>query len=582
MENVIELKNLNYKYPKSENKNLEDINLTIEKGKFTVVMGPTGAGKTTLSMCLNGLIPKLLEGSLSGSVEVAGENIGNYPVQTVSKYLGLVLQDAETQIFGRTVEEDTAFGPRNFSIPKNEIENRVKNALVRVRLDGYQDRNTDQLSGGEKQRLAIAGVLAMQPQILILDEPTSELDPLGRAEIYTAINDLKQEEELTIICIEHSSQEIIEIADQIIIIYDSKVVWQGEPDGLFRDADLLNKYGIKPLPVSKIGWSLYRNKVISKHEVPLNIDETELLVRKLLKNQPLRNLPAKKLFNGEVNSDVVVNVKNLSHRYSNGNLALNNVNLEIRKGEFIALIGQNGAGKTTLAKHFNGLLKPSAGNVLVCGKNTREYDVEELARYIGYVFQNPDHQIFSTTVEKELEFGLKNIGLSEGKIKQKVEEVLRFTGLLEYSDIHPFSMGKGQRQMIAVASILAIEPTILIVDEPTTGQDWLGIQKMMALIKELNQAGTTIIMITHDMDVVAEYASRTVVMKSGIILLDDKTEVVFSNADILKEAYIMPPQIPLLSNRLKDLNFNQIISEKNFINLFFDNINRDGGIRNVY
>jgi energy-coupling factor transport system ATP-binding protein len=561
LKNIINYNNVSYSYPNADEEVLKNIDLNIKEAKFTVIMGPTGAGKTTLVSCLNGLIPQLFEGKLTGEITVAGQNISNFRVQTLVKYIGLVLQDAETQIFGRTVEEDTAFGPRNFSIPKEEISNRVDEALSRVRLDGYKKRNTGELSGGEKQRLAIAGVLAMMPKILVLDEPTSELDPIGRMEIYTTIDDLRKENRLTLIGIEHSSQEIIDKADELIVINNCSVVWQGEPKLLFRDIEKLNSFCIKPIPVSIIGWSLYKKGLIEYDQIPLDIDEAELIIRRLFTDR-------KAMFTGcsidlmasttLTDDRPILQIKDVDYHYSSGKLALKKINLDINQGEFIALIGQNGAGKTTLAKHLNGLLKPTAGQVIINKKNSKDFELAQLAKEVGYVFQNPDHQIFCVTVEKEIEYGLKNAGFSAQEIKERTERVLELTSLTKFRNAHPFSLGKGERQMIAVASILAIEPKILVVDEPTTGLDWNGINRMMELIKTLHKNGTTIIMITHDMDIVAKYAERIIVMKAGQVLMDGRTREVFSEFQQLKSAYVMPPQIPLLSLRLKDLGMKDI------------------------
>jgi len=257
VENAIELSNISYYYPNAQEPSLKNINLTVEKGKFIVLMGSTGAGKTTLSLCLNGLIPQLLEGKLTGQVSVAGKNVGKTAVQSLSKVLGLVLQDPEAQIIGRTVEEDTAFGPRNFLVPFDEIKQRVNKTLEKVRLKGYNQRLTEELSGGEKQRLAIAGVLVMEPEILVLDEPTSELDPIGRSEIYATLDDLHRKKDLTILLVEHSSEELIQKADEIVVLNQGEVFWKGLPSELFRNLPLLRQWGIKPLPVSQLGWNFY-------------------------------------------------------------------------------------------------------------------------------------------------------------------------------------------------------------------------------------------------------------------------------------------------------------------------------------
>jgi energy-coupling factor transport system ATP-binding protein len=572
-ENAIELNNVSYQYPNAAEACLKNINLTVKKGKFVVLMGATGAGKTTLSLCLNGLIPQLLEGKLTGQVTVCGLDVRKTPVQLMSKVLGLVLQDPETQIIGRTVEEDTAFGPSNLSVPQEEILRRVDDTLERVRLKGFKLRLTEELSGGEKQRLAIAGVLAMEPEVLVLDEPTSELDPTGRTDIYSTLDDLRTKKELTIILVEHSSEELIQKADDVVVLKEGEVIFRGEPTQLFRDIPRLQQFGIKPLPVSLIGWSFFEKGWISRDKIPLDLLSAERLMREmfskhnhaLLKLDPSRSAHITSLMvphqirNEVPCKDAALKINNLHYHYQSGQPALAGINLTIESGEFVALIGQNGAGKTTLAKHFNGLLKPSSGEVIVCGLNTHDYETCDLAKTVGYVFQNPDHQIFSNTVEKELEFGLKSAGFNRSESNERINQVLKNTGLERYRKVHPFTLGKGERQMIAVASILVLKPQILIVDEPTTGSDWPGVQAMMRLIHELHRSGTTIVMISHDMDLVAQYAQRVVVLKKGSILLDGSPREVFANSQVLLDAAIIPPQLCRLSSRLKELGFPGIL-----------------------
>lgn len=561
MENTVVMKNVSYSYPNSEEITLKDINLQAPKGEFTVIMGKTGAGKTTSLLCLNGIIPQLKEGTVSGQIEVAGLDVSKYKVQTLSKYIGIVMQDTATQVFGSTVEEDVAFGPRNYLVPREEIIERIKQSLDRVRLNGYEKRMTSQLSGGEKQRLAVAGVLAMQPDIIVLDEPTSELDPLGRQEIYTTISDLNSEKDTTIIVVEHSSQEVCEKADKLVIINDGHTVWEGDPKDFFKDAQLVQENGIKPIPVSKIGWKLYENKLIEKEDIPLNENEAYELICNLIKDKNIKNSKDEKP-DVYINNDEIINITNLSHTYDNGKKALNGINLNIKQGEFVAIIGQNGAGKTTLAKHLNKILTPTTGSVSIKGEDIKDKSPTQLTKVIGYVFQNPDNQIFSNTVYKELEYGLKNINLDANECKKRIEEALELTGLTGKEDEHPFSLGKGERQMIAVASILAMQPKVLVIDEPTTGQDWEGINRMMSLIDVLHKSGTTIVMITHDMDIVAKYATRTIAMKSGNVVLDGDTKEVFSNSEVLKDTYVTPPQCVLLSQKLKDNGLDEIFLDE--------------------
>lgn len=563
---AIVLEELTYTYPHAEQPSLSRVNLKIGAGKFTVVMGATGAGKTTLTLCLNGLIPQLLEGKLHGKVQVCGMDVAKYRTQTLSQAVGMVFQDPESQIVGSTVGEDVAFGPRNFALPEKEIQLRVKEALARVRLTGYEYRKAEELSGGEKQRLAIAGVLAMRPDVLVLDEPISELDPAGRTEILSTLDNLRQGRELTLIIVEHWADELLFRADEVVVLSKGKIPWQGKPSELFRNFPLLRALGLRPIPISMPFAKLCEKGWIETCEIPLNVSEALETIKEMLGRERygvsdqsgrrvsgrLSNNPCLRTVPRFPHPRGVVEIQNLSYRYGKEKPVLEGINLSLASGEFMALVGANGAGKTTLTKHFNALLKPTSGEVWVSGKNTKEHTTAELARVVGYVFQNPDHQIFESSVEREIAYGLKNISLGENEITERIDEVLQLTGLQSFRQVHPLTLGKGQRQLLTVASILALQPEILVIDEPTTGLDWAEALKVMAVVKNLHEQGTTIIMITHDMEWVAEYAERVVVLHHGQILLDGTPKKVFDQRELLREACIVPPQIVQLCKKMEE------------------------------
>lgn len=548
MAQSLDVVGVRYRYPRSDAEVLRGVDLSFPKGSFTVVMGQTGAGKSTLLMTLNGVIPHLKEGELTGRVALDGTDLRDFRVQTITEFVGLVLQDPESQILGRTVAEDVAFGPRNYLVPRQEILTRVADSLASVALDGFAERETAQLSGGQKQRLAIAGILALRPQVICLDEPTSELDPQGRAEIYDTVDALRRSGEASIIAVEHASADVVHRADQLVVLKDGQVSWQGAPAEFFRDPALVAANLIKPLPLAVVGAELVAAGLITSEQVPLDVAAAEQLILSLADGRDVP--PPAPAEPTAVTGEPVIELRGLTHTYPGGHRGLAGVDLVVRRGEYVAIVGRNGAGKTTLVKHLNRILDPTAGTVLVNGSDTSRLEPWQLAQHVGYVFQNPDHQIFSTTVAEEIRYGLKLAGLPAAEIDQRIDEVLAVTGLDAVRDEHPFSLGKGERQRIAVASILALRPAILVVDEPTTGQDWAGVQTMMELVDRLNAAGTTILMVTHDIDVVAHHAKRVVVMNDGQVTADGATAEILARTDVLARAAVETTQTVALSRRL--------------------------------
>jgi len=548
MQQSLDVVGVSYRYPKADSDVLRGIELSLKAGSFTVVMGQTGAGKSTLLMALNGVIPHLKEGTMTGEVILDGTSLRDFRVQTITEYIGLVLQDPESQILGRTVAEDVAFGPRNYLVPREEINRRVSDCLARVQLSAFAGRETSQLSGGQKQRLAIAGILALKPEVLCLDEPTSELDPQGREEIYATVDRLRHSDDATIIAVEHASADVVHRADRLVVLKDGMVSWQGVPADFFRDLELVEENLVKPLPLTVIGDHLVKAGLIGRDEIPLDLESAVSLVERLAAGRSLPT-PDQAAASSEA-VQPVIEIHDLVHTYPGGHRGLSGVNLSIHAGEYVALVGRNGAGKTTLAKHLNRILQPTSGQVIVNRVDAATLQSWELARHVGYVFQNPDHQIFCATVAEEVAYGMKTVGMPQAEIDARLDEVLGFTGLGAVRDEHPFSLGKGERQRIAVASILALRPQILVVDEPTTGQDWAGVQAMMKLIDELNAAGTTIVMVTHDIDVVAHHARRVVVMSDGLVAADGPTADVLAQTDVLAAAAVTTTDTVALSRRL--------------------------------
>ncbi len=545
---------IRFRYENSLTDIFNALNFKIERGEFIGLMGRTGAGKTTAMMFLNGLIPHFLEGEFEGNVIVNTMNTQRYRVQTMARFIGLVLQDPETQIFGITVERDVAFGPSNLAFGKEKIREVVSKSLKAVGLEGYEKRMTSELSGGEKQRLAIAGVLAMEPEILVLDEPTSELDPAGRGEIYRLLSGLKKKGDVTILVSGHDTEEMLEYADRIIVLDNGGKILEGNPTTLFRNVSLTKKVGIRPPEVAEIGNCLQECGLVNQNTVFINKNEFLQFTKSHLISFKMSNNGLKKDYSIK-NNPVAIETKDLSFNYQQKNSTLKELNIKIHKGEFVALIGKNGAGKTTFSKQLNGLLRPTSGSVFINGNDISQLTTAQLSKEVGYVFQNPDHQIFSATVYEEVEFGLKKMNLTEELRSTRINNALEFVGLEKFKNRHPFTLGKGERQKLAFATVLAMEPKILIIDEPTTGQDWDGTNKMMEMLDKLHKQGHTILMITHNMLLAAEYADRVIVFSNGKVMLDGPPEKVFYESEILKSASITAPDCVILAGELRSIGY---------------------------
>lgn len=539
----IAVRDFSFSYENSGSWQLSNVTVELEKGERVAIMGATGAGKSTLAMALNGLVPHHHEGQVSGDVIVDGlRTLDHDPVEIVRR-VGLVMQDPETQITGQTALADAAVGPANFGLPREIVLERATNALELVGMAALADRDTNRMSGGQKQRLVVAGVIAMDSDILVLDEPTSELDPQGTAEVFEIVRNLSADGEKTIVLIEHEPELIAEWAQRLVVLDGGRVVFDGRPAWFFGDAAATASAGLRSPQVAEAAIALASNARFSG-TVPVTLDEAIRVIERW-PGTPAMHVAAPARPGGPV-----IETRALGHVYDGGVVALADVSVTIGAGEFVAILGRNGAGKTTFARHLNGLLRPTSGVVMVADQATAEKPVSELARNVGYVFQNPDHQIFANSVRDEVAYGLKNLGWPQDRIIARVDEVLAQVGMLDLAARHPFTLGKGQRQRLAVASVLALSPQVLVIDEPTTGQDWLGALAMMSLVRELNESGHTILMITHDMGLVAEYARRALVFAEGRLVGDTDPATLFGDTGLLERGTLVAPQITSLAAAL--------------------------------
>ena len=546
MEPAVSVEGLGYRYGGQQKPALKGIDLEVAGGGYVVVMGPSGAGKSTLCASLNGLIPHFFRGEMEGEVRVGGSSTREGKVGELAREVGLVFQDFEAQLFSTNVALEVAFGPENFGVGRAEMVERVERVLGQVRLEGFEERAPTTLSGGEKQRLAVASVLATGQRILCLDEPTTDLDPAGKLGIFELAEDFKDRDGVTLIVVENETEETIE-ADRIIVLRDGEIVADRPAREVLRDVELLEESSVMPPQVARF----FHEMGLWQGQLPLTPQEgiAEFGRRGWRVNPDRhRRLVEADAKREAVYGEPVIEVEGLTHRYPNGVVALEGVDLTVRRGEFLAVLGQNGSGKTTLVKLFDGLLKPTAGTVKV-GENENQGS-DQAGEAVGYVFQNPDHQIFSDTVSEEVAFGPKVRHLDEQEIGERVREALAAVGLEGHGGEDPSGLTRGERQRVAVASVLAVRPEVLILDEPTTGLDYDGQRAMMDLLKCLNEAGSTIIVVTQIMWVVAEYAHRAVVMRDGGISLQGTVREVFAEEDELLDAALRPPPIVSLGNAL--------------------------------
>ena len=545
-ETVLKVENLWYSYPRSEEWALKGVNLEVKKGEFVVLTGPSGCGKSTLALSVCGYIPHVIErGRMKGRVYVKGVDTRKKELHELTQLVGVVLQNPEDQLFALTVEEDVAFGPENLALPVEEIRRRINRAMKDAGVWEIRHKEIFALSGGQKQRTAIAGILAMEPEILIFDEPTSDLDPQGAYSVLSIISEIKSRRDVTVILIEHRLDEVSKYADRIVLMDRGKIIIDAEPHEAYKHLDEFLKLGVRPPQVSEAAYKYGKLDA----EIPISLEEAENYFSRIV--GPERRFPLKLDEKEEAKvGENVIEFEDVWVRYSDGTVAIKGVTLQVKRGEMLAIIGRNGSGKSTLMSLTVGLNKPWKGKAKVMGLDVSTTPTRKLVEHVGYVFQNPDHQLFTNTVEEELAFGPRNYGLPEEEIKRRVEETLKLLELEEFRKAHPHALSRGQRRRLAVASILTMEPEILVLDEPTTGQDWGHSTMLMNIARKLNrEKGVTVIFITHDMRLVAEYADRVVLLENGKVRMMGTPRHVFNNPEIY-DYNILPPYITQLSHRL--------------------------------
>jgi energy-coupling factor transport system ATP-binding protein len=546
---------------------LRGVDLDVREGEVVVVMGASGGGKSTLLRTLNALIPGFIRGTFRGEVDVLDWDATRAETSEIAECVGMVLQDYEAQLFGTSVEAEVAFGPESLSIPPEEITPRIDRALAFAGLgDLGRRREPAGLSGGQKQRLVFASVLAMYPDFVVLDEPTSDLDPLGTRDVLEIVRSLTDDDPLddvsaaaddwtgpeTIVLVTHKIEEAL-LADRAVLLKDGQVYRDGPMEEVFTDVESLRASRVALPPVvdvfDRLEWT--------PDPIPVTVEDAVETIRASDRtwtppaDSAADEAPAR---TGRSPGDVEFALEDVGYAYDTDRgpvRAVDGVSTEIRQGEVVAIVGHNGSGKTTLAKQLNGLFDPDEGTVRWRGRDVSDLSMSEIGRHVGFVFQNPDHQIFERTVRDEVAFGPENFGVEGEELDQRVTEAIETVELGSLAEADPHALSKGQRQRVALASILATDPDVIIFDEPTTGLDAQQQTRFMDLVARLNrEEGLTVVMVTHDMGSVAYYAPRTVVMADGRVVADGPTRELFADESRLADWRLRPPQPVALSNAL--------------------------------
>ena len=555
---MIRINGLTFRYSDTDKPALQDINLEIQDGEFVLITGPSGGGKSSFCRCLNGLIPHFYGGEITGKVEVDGLDTMKHSTKELATTVGMVFQDPENQLVAMDVEREIAFGLENLGFPRELMARRVEEALDTVGIASLRHRTVNELSGGEKQRVAIASVLALYPHILVLDEPTSELDPKGAEEVLNVAERLNDELGITVILIEHRLDRVVQHVDRMIVLDNGLIVSDGTPQSTLSDGEV-SKRGVGVPPIIKLVQGL-RDKGISIDDTPLTVKAGRATLARVFQHRVIPGWGAERseeaaknlALQAKVANDSqsgharpLIEVRGLYHVYPGEVVALKNISLKMHEGEFVAIMGRNASGKTTLVKHFNGLLKPIKGDVIVDGVNTKEASCAELAKKIGYVFQNPNDHLFADSVEQEIAFSLRNLEFESGEMEPMTEQVLERFGLTQYRHHYPRSLSGGEKQRVALASILVALPKIIILDEPTRGMDYKLKAELMSFLDNYRKDGGVVILVTQDVETVAEYGDRVVLLSEGRIVVDG------AKRDLLSKALLFSPQINRLAQWFK-------------------------------
>lgn len=556
---IIEFKDFSFQYRVQAEPTVKNINLSIYEGEKVLIVGPSGSGKSTLAHCINGLVPFFYDGIVTGQLNINGNDATKMNIFELSKIVGTVLQDPDSQFIGLTVGEDIAFKLENYCISQDEMIDRVDKSaeLVDIKKELYS--SPYKLSGGQKQRVTLAGVTVDDVKILLFDEPLASLDPATGESAIELIDKMQKQNNKTAIIIEHRLEDVLHCdVDRVIVMDKGEIIADTTIDEIIRK-DILRKVGIRePLYLTALR---YADCEINDTLKLKNIETLELGEYKEKLKDWYENI---EVYESDENQNPILELDNINFSYNNEKQILKNVSFKINKGDMAAIVGRNGAGKSTISKLVCGFYKPTSGRILFDGKDMVDYTIKERSEKIGFVMQNPNQMISKTMVYDEVAFGLKIRGLSDSEIKERVEETLRICGLYGYRNWPISALSFGQKKRVTIASILVLNPDMIILDEPTAGQDFKHYTEIMEFLVDLNKKGVTILMVTHDMHLMLEYTNKVIVLSEGEKIADNIPAYILTNKEIIEKANLKENSLHQLALKC------DIEDTTKFVNKFID------------
>lgn len=520
---IIEFKDFGFRYRVQEEQTLRNINLTIYEGEKVLIVGPSGSGKSTLAHCLNGLVPFYYSGEMTGSLKIDGEDVASKNIFELSQIVGTVLQDPDSQFIGLTVAEDIAFKLENYCMKQNDIIEKVSKSAKSVNMHSELNTSPYNLSGGQKQRVTLAGVTVDEVKVLLFDEPLASLDPATGKSAMELINSIQRDSDKTIVIIEHRLEDVLHCdVDRIIVMDKGEIIADTTPS-IILSTDILNKVGVRePLYLTALKYAgceaIDMNNIANSKDKINDWYNSGEVISNNTKDEP------------------ILEMKNISFCYNEEKQILANVSFKVNKGDMVSIVGKNGAGKSTISKLICGFFKPTSGQILFGGEDIADKTIKERSEKIGFVMQNPNQMISKTMIFDEVAFGLRIRGISEDEIKIRVNKTLKVCGLYGYRNWPISALSYGQKKRVTIASILVMNPEVIILDEPTAGQDFKHYTEIMEFLVDLNKQGITIIMITHDMHLMLEYTNSVIVLANGQKIADDTPANILTNKEVIEKA----------------------------------------------